>query len=94
MAERRKFARMNLNTMVECEKIDSSEPPGQFESKDISVGGMCLIVDERIKTGDKLSLKIKLLTSKTIHAKGKVIRIEDRQEKKYIRIPAYPLLLI
>ena len=83
MLERRKSERVNLSTIVEYEKIDNGKAPGKFGAKNISVGGICLIVDESIKTGDKLSLKVKLTEKKTIHVKGKVIRIEGREDKKY-----------
>jgi c-di-GMP-binding flagellar brake protein YcgR len=87
--ERRKFVRLDLNTMVEWEKLDSAEPSGEFVSKNISSGGICLIVNDTINIGDKLKLKISLPTLKKINSNGKVVWVEDfeivgeRREKRY-----------
>jgi len=87
--ERRKFVRLDLNTVVEWEKVNRDEPVGEFKSKNISGGGICLIMDEIINIGDTLNLKINLPTLKIIHSKGKVVWVEGfeivggRREKKY-----------
>ena len=77
MEERRKFARMDFNTKVVWEKIDSNEPSGEFMSKDISGGGICLIVNNSIKVSDKLSIVLKLPSEKRIEVKGNVVWVES-----------------
>lgn len=89
MEERRKFVRLDLNTMVEWEKTGRDESAGESKTKNISGGGICLIMDGVINVGDTLNLKINLPTLKTIQAKGKIVWVDDfeiigdRKEKRY-----------
>lgn len=89
MEEKRRFVRLDLNTIVEWEKTNQNEPTGEFQSKNISGGGICVIMDEVINIGDILNLKINLPTSRIINSKGKVVWVESfeimggKREKKY-----------
>jgi len=80
MEEKRKYPRLNFNVAVEWEKANFASDNKQIHTdttKNISVGGICLIVDETVKTGDSLRLSIKLPTEKVINSKGVVRWVED-----------------
>lgn len=72
--ERRKFPRLNLTVDIEysvLRKEPSSKVEGQ--SKNLSSGGICLIVYEEVKIGDSLALVINLPEGeRPIQAKGMV----------------------
>jgi len=72
--ERRKFPRLNLAVDIEysvLRKEPSSKAEGQ--SKNLSSGGICLIVYEEVKIGDSLALVINLPEGeRPIQAKGMV----------------------
>ena len=77
MDERRKFARLNFSVKVNWNKIESVNQTGEFHSKNISGGGLCLIVDNTIKLGDKIKINILLPAGKIVEAKGKVVWVES-----------------
>jgi c-di-GMP-binding flagellar brake protein YcgR len=92
MEERRRFVRLDMNVVVKWEKIteDSNQIVGDTDiTKNISVGGICLIAYERLEVGDKLRLEIELPTKKTVSAKGRVVWINEFEvigrglEKRY-----------
>lgn len=92
MEEKRKFVRLNLNVEVRWRKIIETLDRAVDNinlTKDISGGGIRLIVDETVKVADKLSLEIKLPTDKVIYCQGRVIWVEKfeivgrRHEDRY-----------
>lgn len=78
MDERRKFPRLNLNVEIEYQKVNP--PPAAevrlSESKNISVGGVCIVALDKLNIGDVLDLKLSL-PEENISAKGKVAWIEE-----------------
>lgn len=79
MEEKREFIRQDLNVKVDLKKIiETSIVLGEFSdvSKNISAGGLCLVVSEKLKIGDKLQIGMEL-PSKKINAKGRVIWISE-----------------
>ena len=77
MDERRKFPRFKVGVEVHWKKIASAdEKTAQHIShvKDLSTGGVCLVLHSGIRLGDLLQLDIKLPGDKgDIHIKGKVV---------------------
>ena len=59
MKERRRYVRIDLCTQVEYE-ILPMQSPLKAETKNISAGGLCLLVDEEIQPGAVLHLKFYL----------------------------------
>ena len=79
MEERRKFSRLNLSVDVRWDKMTggleaASENKGA--AKNISAGGICLILNDKVKVGDLLEMDIKLSKEKSVKAKGRVVWIE------------------
>ena len=79
MEERRKFVRLNIDVEVKWEKISGAPLDNINVTKNISGGGICLIVYEELRVGEELSLEIKLPTKELIAAKGKVLWISEFQ---------------
>jgi len=77
MRERRRFVRLDLNVNVKWRKIDQVEEIKENTAKNISIGGICLIVEEKLNEGDYLELKINLPNQKEIHAYGRVVWIDE-----------------
>ena len=77
MDERRKFPRFKVGVEVHWKKISSAdEKTAQHIShvKDLSAGGVCLVLHPGIRFGDLLQLDIKLPSGKQdIHIKGRVV---------------------
>lgn len=87
MIERRKFRRLDVSRIEVTWKKEPS-PPAVSLSKDISAGGIRLILDSNdvLKEGDFIHLDFKLLNGERISAKGRVawneeFEIVDREEK-------------
>jgi Tfp pilus assembly protein PilZ len=79
MGEMRKFFRLDINVNVQWSKVEEKADQKNGDQgvvKNISEGGICLIVDKKIKIGDIVILDIELLASKTIHARGRVAWIK------------------
>lgn len=77
--DRRKFSRINWNVVVHWQKVHGvqhSEEQKASASKNVSCGGICLILREGIVPGDILYLEIKLGDGKSIHANAKVVWVE------------------
>ncbi|MDP2939065.1 MAG: PilZ domain-containing protein [Candidatus Omnitrophota bacterium] len=76
--ERRKFVRLDISCNVNYKILD--EKPiiqDKSQTKNISAGGICLIVDEELKPGTSLDLDFELPDKKTpIKAKGMVVWIK------------------
>jgi c-di-GMP-binding flagellar brake protein YcgR len=75
MEEKRRYVRLDASVEVTWQKIaDSSQQasPEDDITRNISEGGICLIVYEQISVGDVLDLVIELPTQKIIHSRGAV----------------------
>ena len=96
--EKRQFPRLNLNVNVQWDKITNAayRPPQTTSAmKDISAGGIRLILNDRIRAGDILDLNIKLSEEKIIHVKGRVVWIDKYAKAfEYINIIFGILLII
>lgn len=91
MDDKRKFARLNINVVVRWEKIGKVRESivDSSLSKNISAGGICLILyGEKVEVGDLLKLELQLAKD-VISAKGKVVWVSefeivgDIDKKKY-----------
>jgi c-di-GMP-binding flagellar brake protein YcgR len=75
--EHRRFPRLNVAVDVQWEKLPPKKRWGlrtdAHATKNISAGGICLIVYEDVEVGEQLSLDIELPSQKVIHAKGRVV---------------------
>ena len=80
MDDKRKYPRLNWSVIIRWEKASdasSSETPSNVGStKDISAGGIRLILKEGIEIGDVLELDLELGGGRNIHIKGRVAWIE------------------
>lgn len=91
MFEKRKFVRLDVNVRVAWEKIvgETPQPPEKENvSRNISEGGICIILYEKFDVGDRLKLDIELPTQKKIAATGRIAWINEfavatPQEKRY-----------
>lgn len=71
--EKRRYPRLNINVNVEYSVLETSESVAG-NTKNISAGGICLIVYEDIKPGTILKLQIYLPDNHNpIQATGKVV---------------------
>lgn len=80
MGAKREFVRLNLNVRVNWKRIDErADVIGVFPdaTRNISAGGFCLNMDERLEIGDRLQIRMELPSEKIIHAKGKVVWISE-----------------
>lgn len=77
--ERRRYPRLDINVDIEWKKISAAAANAVIKgvSKNISEGGICLLVYEKLNTGDILSLDIKLPSGRMIHSRGKVAWIRE-----------------
>ena len=79
--ERRRFPRLNATVDIECSVIGKEKDPSikdKNQVRNISAGGLCLIVYEKVEVGDILSLTVKLpVDDCTIQIKGKIVWIEE-----------------
>ena len=77
MHEKRKFPRLNVAVDVHWQKTAPKKRFGLRTdaqlTKNISAGGICLIVYEEVALGEQLDLEIELPTEKVIRAKGRVV---------------------
>jgi len=80
MKEKREYVRLDLNLRVDWKKMMvTSDVIVEFPdvTSNISVGGLCLMLDDRIKIGDKLQVRIELPSKKVINAQGRVTWISE-----------------
>ena len=76
MDERRKFPRFKVGVEVHWKKISRvDERTAQHIShvKDLSAGGVCLVLHSGIRVSDLLQLEIRLPDGQGIHTRGKVM---------------------
>lgn len=75
--EKRKFQRLSIQTEVVYNKEVTAKKEKKSLSKDISRGGICLIVYEKLEVSDILELKILLPDGiKPIQAKGRIVWVK------------------
>ena len=77
--ERRRFPRLTMDTEIEYSILDrAGKEHYTTGSKNISSGGLCIIVIERLEYGAVLNLKFSLPDlKKIINAKGKVAWVKE-----------------
>lgn len=92
MDERRKFVRLKAEIGVEWEKVEEGDISFEAKTKDISIGGVCLVLtlDRPLPEGDRIRLRFSLPDGKKIIAVGEVrwsdtfeILSETGQEKEF-----------
>ena len=77
--DQRKFPRLNWNVEVCWKKtldIPNKEPQNTSATKDISAGGIRLILGEGVGVGDILELQINLGGGKSICSRGRVTWVD------------------
>jgi len=76
LGERRRFPRLDVVVGVRWEKLAPKKRWGlrtdAHLTRNISAGGICLIVSEDVAVGERLSLDIELPSGKAFHAVGRV----------------------
>jgi len=78
MKERRRFIRLNSAISVNYKKLDSAAQEEEIFSRNISEGGICLIVGDRLNEGDLLKLNISIPRHRTIiNVNGRVVWIRE-----------------
>jgi hypothetical protein len=79
MIEKRRFVRFDVSLPIKWRKItDDSDDMIESKSKNISAGGLCLIIKEKeIYDGDILELQIELPTGETFYLEGQVIWVSE-----------------
>ena len=80
-AERRKFVRLSINVEIDYSLLDEQPPdPKTTTSRNISAGGICMMVDEKLELNSVITLYIKLPEDHPeINAKGKVVWVKPFQ---------------
>ena len=82
MKEKRKFVRIEWPVVVQYKTLEEPCTQDQIVGKDISEGGICFIVYERLTKGTKLDLEIQVpFDSMPIFAKGTVAWIKKVGEE-------------
>ena len=77
-AEKRQFVRLNALTDVTYAKVSSPKDEGVSLARNISMGGICLIVYEKLNVGDVLALNVILPDdAKPIPTRGRVAWIKE-----------------
>jgi c-di-GMP-binding flagellar brake protein YcgR len=78
-ADKRKYPRLSMNVEVKYEILSSSSlKTPKIGAKNISAGGLCIMILEKIKVGTLLNFEFFLQDSDTpIMATGKVVWVEE-----------------
>ena len=78
MEERRRFVRLSTLVKVEYAVVVESGEEAGSSTKNISLGGICLFLDNPVDKNTILELKIYILQEITpIHARGRVAWVEE-----------------
>jgi len=80
MKEKREQARLDMNLRVDWRKATETSNiilKHPDVTKNISAGGLCLIMDEKIKIGDGLQMRMELPSKKTIDVRGRAMWISE-----------------
>jgi len=77
--EKREFPRLSFNVELKYKALNSPSPnPQKAVHKNISAGGLCIMILEEVKIGTLLNLEIFLPNEdRPIIAKGKVVWVEE-----------------
>ena len=77
-ADKRKFPRLSFNVEVKYELLRGRSPKAKkSQAKNISAGGLCVMILEKIRAGTLLNLEFSLPDADTpIIATGKVVWVE------------------
>ncbi|MBD3246893.1 MAG: hypothetical protein GF333_07805 [Candidatus Omnitrophica bacterium] len=76
MKERREWIRLSTDVNIKWTPVDTEGGLCEYndqESKNIGTGGICMLVDEPVESGDCVYLEIELPNARVIRAKGMVI---------------------
>ena len=82
MAEKRRYVRLNAYVNVVWRKMaDPVQPstPQDDMAMNISEGGICLNINEKVEVGSFLGVTLQLPHQKVIHAKGRVQWIKESE---------------
>ena len=85
MRENREYVRLDLNLRVDWRKLmETTNHITEFPdvTTNISQGGLCMIMLERINIGDELKLRMELPSKKFIYAQGIVLWISEFEVNK------------
>ncbi len=85
MKERRKFLRFKVGVQVQWKKIVAPEQRSALhisQVKDISVGGVCLVLHPGIVVGDTLELEISIPRSSPIQVTAHVVWVDPNARDK------------
>ena len=85
MRENREYVRTDLNLRVDWRKVmETTDHITEFPdvTTNISQGGLCMIMLERIDIGDELKLRMELPSKKFIYAQGIVLWISEFEVNK------------
>lgn len=80
MKEKREQARLDMNLRVDWRKATETSNiilKHPDVTKNISAGGLCLIMDEKIRIGDRLQMRMELPSKKTIDVRGRAMWISE-----------------
>ena len=78
MEERRKFIRLNSSFTVGYKRLESQETEKQTFSRNISEGGICLVVDEELGVSELLDLNLYLPGKReVVSVTGRVVWIKE-----------------
>ena len=80
MDDRRRFPRFKVGVEVTWKKISGAERAALHisQAKDMSAGGVCLVLHSGIEPGDVLRLEIAVSGQPTLQVNGKVVWINRR----------------
>ncbi len=85
MRENREYVRLDSNLRVNWRKImETTDHIVEFPdvTTNVSAGGLCMIMHERINVGDELKLRMELPSKKFIYAQGIVLWINEFEINK------------
>ncbi len=85
MKERRKFLIFKTSVQLQWKKIVSADERAALhvsQVKDVSVGGVCLVLHPGIKVGDTLELEISLPRSSPVQVTARVIWVDPSARDK------------
>lgn len=76
--ERRKFVRLPASFAVECQIPDATGAETRVAySRNVSVGGLGVVLSERHPVGTELELTFRLPTGERVHACGRIAWVDE-----------------
>jgi c-di-GMP-binding flagellar brake protein YcgR len=77
-ADKREFPRLSFDVELKYEVLNLSPKTQISRVKNISVGGVCIMIFEKVETGTLMKIELSLLNEdKPIVATGKVVWVEQ-----------------